>query len=163
RGERDRAEHCASEDDRECAHGSLLSHRRAYDWLGPREVHALPVTGSRAGQIIASIRHMIPQWPRGGLRATVSALLRRQDRQFQLAGEVERDLGEPHEAVARVIERALAAFAAEHAVRVPAPGKAIAALAQVGDEVADRRIVEMRADIGAELGDDAAGTLVVIV
>ena len=50
-----------------------------------------------------------------------------------------------------MVERALAAFAAEHTVLVP---QGVVVAAQLGDEVADRRVIEVRAHVGAEFGDD---------
>src|ERR1700724_4335663 len=74
---------------------------------------------------------------------------RNQDRQFQvgLARKVEGHLGETQEAVARVREGALAALAAEHAMCVPPARERGTAAAQLLDEVADRRVGEMRARV----------------
>src|SRR5262249_19061864 len=89
---------------------------------------------------------------------------RHQDGQFQvgMAGDVEADLLEAQEAVARMIEGALAALAAEHAVLVPIAREGAAVAPQAVDQLADRAVLEMGADVGAELGDDPAGARLVI-
>src|SRR5882672_2991781 len=95
------------------------------------------IKGSRPG----------PEWSGGGLP-------RHQDGQLDIgvAGEVEGHLLEGEEAVLRVIEGALAAFPAEHAVLLPHPREIRALPAQLVDQRAQRRVVEMRAAMRAELG-----------
>jgi len=65
---------------------------------------------------------------------------------------------EADEAIARMVEVARAAFAAKHAMLMPEARKGIAFAAEHRDEVAKRRIVEIRCHLSTELGDNAART-----
>ena len=87
-----------------------------------------------------------------------------QHHQFQVrpVGDVERDLLVAKVALRRMIEGARTTLAAKHAVLTPEARKQFALRAQAINKTADGRIVEMRADIGAKLGNDAARALLVI-
>src|SRR5262245_58422561 len=76
-----------------------------------------------------------------------------------MAGEIEGDLLVAEEAVARMIERALAALAAEDAMGIPEARKIRALAMQAVDQPAQRKVVAMGARGGAELRGDTAGAL----
>src|SRR5215469_9075930 len=71
-----------------------------------------------------------------------------------MTGELEGHLLEAQEAVARMVERPLAAFAAEHAVLLPHLREVAALPGEPADQPVQRRVVEMGAAMRAELGGD---------
>ena len=79
-----------------------------------------------------------------------------------MAGQFECHLLEAEEAVGRVVEGAFPAFAAEHAVLLPHLLEIGAEAAQFLDQKAQAGVVEMRAAMGAEFGDDATCALLPI-
>src|SRR5215469_14294977 len=73
-----------------------------------------------------------------------------------VAGQFEGHLFEGKEPVARMVERALAALAAEHAVLLPHPREIRAGAAQFIDQAVQLRVVEMGSAMRAELSGHAA-------